>query len=66
MIIDNLTRNDLLASAGISKVEIAGPGFINITLETASQAADIVKIVSLGKNMVPVTYWWVKNKFRVC
>ena len=49
VIIDNLTRNDLLASAGISKVEIAGPGFINITLETASQAADIVKIVSLGK-----------------
>jgi arginyl-tRNA synthetase len=49
VIIDNLTRNDLLASAGISKVEIAGPGFINVTLETASQAADIVKIVSLGK-----------------
>jgi arginyl-tRNA synthetase len=49
VIIDNFTRNDLLASAGISKVEIAGPGFINITLETASQAADIVKIVSLGK-----------------
>ena len=49
VIIDNLTRNDLLATAGISKVEIAGPGFINITLETASQAADIVKIVSLGK-----------------
>jgi arginyl-tRNA synthetase len=49
VIIDNLTRNDLLASAGISKVEIAGPGFINITLETASQAADIIKIVSLGK-----------------
>ena len=49
VIIENLTHNDLLASAGISKVEIAGPGFINITLETASQAADIVKIVSLGK-----------------
>ncbi len=49
VIIENLTRNDLLAPAGISKVEIAGPGFINITLETASQAADIVKIVSLGK-----------------
>ena len=49
VIVDSLTRNDLLVSAGISKVEIAGPGFINITLETASQAADIVKIVSLGK-----------------
>jgi arginyl-tRNA synthetase len=49
VIVDSLTRNDLLVSAGISKVEIAGPGFINITLEIASQAADIVKIVSLGK-----------------
>ncbi len=49
VIVDSLTHNDLLVSAGISKVEIAGPGFINITLEIASQAADIVKIVSLGK-----------------
>ncbi len=49
VIVDSLTRNDLLVSAGISKVEIAGPGFINITLEIASQAADIVKIISLGK-----------------
>ncbi len=49
VIVDSLTHNDLLVSAGISKVEIAGPGFINITLEIASQAADIVKIISLGK-----------------
>ena len=50
VIIDALTSNDLLRPAGINKVEIAGPGFINITLETASQAAAVVKIISLGKN----------------
>ncbi|MEY3723581.1 MAG: hypothetical protein RL649_431 [Actinomycetota bacterium] len=49
VIIDALTSNDLLRPAGINKVEIAGPGFINITLETASQAAAVVKIISLGK-----------------
>lgn len=50
VIIDTLISNDLLGPAGINKVEIAGPGFINITLETASQAAAVVKIISLGKN----------------
>ena len=50
VIIDTLTSNDLLRPSGINKVEIAGPGFINITLETASQAAAVVKIISLGKN----------------
>ncbi|MEY3454069.1 MAG: hypothetical protein RLZZ147_194, partial [Actinomycetota bacterium] len=49
VIIDTLISNDLLGPAGINKVEIAGPGFINITLETASQAAAVVKIISLGK-----------------
>ena len=49
VIIDTLTSNDLLRPAGINKVEIAGPGFINITLETASQAAAVLKIISLGK-----------------
>ena len=49
VIIDTLTSNDLLRPSGINKVEIAGPGFINITLETASQAAAVVKIISLGK-----------------
>jgi arginyl-tRNA synthetase len=49
VISDTLTSNNLLMPAGINKVEIAGPGFINITLETASQAASIVKIISLGK-----------------
>ena len=48
VIIDCLTENDLLLPAGITKVEIAGPGFINITLDSASQAASILKIISLG------------------
>jgi len=48
VIIDSLTDNDLLLPAGITKVEIAGPGFINITLDSASQAASILKIISLG------------------
>lgn len=48
VIIDCLTDNDLLLPAGITKVEIAGPGFINITLNSASQAASILKIISLG------------------
>ena len=49
VIIDTLTSNDLLRPSGINKVEIAGPGFINITLETASQAAAVLKIISLEK-----------------
>jgi arginyl-tRNA synthetase len=48
VIIDCLTDNDLLLPAGITKVEIAGPGFINFTLDSASQAASILKIISLG------------------
>ena len=48
VIIDCLTDNDLLLPAGITKVEIAGPGFINITLDSASQAASILKIILLG------------------
>lgn len=49
VIIDSMSSNNLLAPAGISKTEIAGPGFINITLATASQAAIIPKIISAGK-----------------
>ena len=49
VIIDSMNSNNLLAPAGISKTEIAGPGFINITLATASQAAIIPKIISAGK-----------------
>lgn len=48
VIIDCLNDNNLLLPAGITKVEIAGPGFINITLDSASQAASIIKIISLG------------------
>jgi arginyl-tRNA synthetase len=49
MIIKTLNENNLLESAGISKVEIAGPGFINITLEGASQASVVIEILSAGK-----------------
>jgi len=49
VIIDCLSKNNLLTPSGISKVEIAGPGFINITLEGATHAAIISKIISLGK-----------------
>jgi arginyl-tRNA synthetase len=49
LIVKSLTENDLLTAAGIAKVEIAGPGFINITLETASQAAVVVEILNSAK-----------------
>ena len=49
VIIDSMNSNNLLTPTGISKTEIAGPGFINITLATASQAAIIPKIISAGK-----------------
>jgi len=49
VIIKSLTDNKLLTAAGISKVEIAGPGFINITLESASQGAVVSQILTEGK-----------------
>lgn len=49
LIIKSLTENNLLAEAGIAKVEIAGPGFINITLETAAQGAVVIDILKSGK-----------------
>jgi len=49
MIIKTLNENNLLEPAGISKVEIAGPGFINITLESASQGSVVIEILTAGK-----------------
>ena len=49
VIIKTLNENNLLAPAGISKVEIAGPGFINITLESASQGSVVIEILTAGK-----------------
>ena len=49
VIVKSLTDNNLLTAAGISKVEIAGPGFINITLESASQGAVVSQILTEGK-----------------
>jgi arginyl-tRNA synthetase len=50
LIVKSLTENNLLTAAGIAKVEIAGPGFINITLETASQGAVVVEILKGTKS----------------
>ena len=49
LIIKFLTENNLLTGAGIAKVEIAGPGFINITLETATQGAVVIEILNSAK-----------------
>ncbi len=49
LIVKSLIDNDLLSKAGISKVEIAGPGFINITLNNASQTAVVIEILSKAK-----------------
>jgi arginyl-tRNA synthetase len=49
VIVKSLIENNLLTAAGISKVEIAGPGFINITLESASQGAVVSQILTEGK-----------------
>jgi arginyl-tRNA synthetase len=49
VIIKTLNENNLLVPAGISKVEIAGPGFINITLESASQGSVVIEILNAGK-----------------
>ena len=49
VIVKTLTDNKLLTPAGISKVDIAGPGFINITLESASQGVVVTEILIGGK-----------------
>ena len=49
LIIRSLRENNLLTEAGIAKVEIAGPGFINITLDTATQGAVVVDILTSAK-----------------
>ena len=49
LIIKSLSENNLLTAAGIAKVEIAGPGFINITLDTATQGAVVVEILNSAK-----------------
>jgi len=49
VIVKTLTDNKLLTPAGISKVDIAGPGFINITLESASQGVVVTEILTAGK-----------------
>ena len=48
-IVKMLTNNNLLKDAGIAKVEIAGPGFINITLASASQGSVVMEVLTAGK-----------------
>ena len=48
-IVKTLTDNKLLNDAGIAKVEIAGPGFINITLGSASQGSVVIEVLTAGK-----------------
>ena len=60
LIVNSLTDNDLLSKAGISKVEIAGPGFINITLNNASQTAVVIEILSKAKKFGNGD--WLKGK----
>ena len=60
LIVKSLTDNDLLSKAGISKVEIAGPGFINITLDNASQSAVVIEILSKAKSFGNGE--WLKGK----
>lgn len=40
--------SQLEASAGIARAEVAGPGFVNIFLDTASAAAIVTEIVAAG------------------
>lgn len=49
VIVKTLTENNFLTPAGISKVEIAGPGFINISLETLNQASVVIEILTAGE-----------------
>ena len=46
--IAEIIKEGLEARADIAKVEIAGPGFINITLAKASQGATIINILESG------------------
>ena len=42
--------SELGGYAGIAQVDVAGPGFVNITLEAASHAEVARKIVEAGSN----------------
>ena len=47
LIVKTLNDEKLLSPAGISKVEVAGPGFINITLDVANQGSVVIDILRL-------------------
>jgi arginyl-tRNA synthetase len=60
LIIKSLHESNLLIEAGIAKVEIAGPGFINITLSTATQGAVVLEILNCAKKFGHGT--WLSGK----
>ena len=45
-----LFARELSGTDGIASVEVAGPGFINITLDSASAAAVVDKVLAKGKS----------------
>lgn len=45
-----ILQQHLIAEANLAKVEIAGPGFINFTLNRASQAELVKTIINAGKS----------------
>ncbi len=45
-----ILQQHLIAEANLSKVEIAGPGFINFTLNRASQAELVKTIINAGRS----------------
>ena len=47
--IAEIIKNGLSGNSAIEKVEIAGPGFINVTLAKSSQGAVVVKILADGE-----------------
>ena len=47
LIVKTLNDEKLLSPAGISKVEVAGPGFINITLDVTNQGSVVSDILRL-------------------
>lgn len=47
-VIGQLLAERLTATSGVAKAEVAGPGFVNITLETSSQGQVAARIVTAG------------------
>ena len=53
--IAEIIKNGLSGNSAIEKVEIAGPGFINVTLAKSSQGAVVAKILADGEKFGQVS-----------